>query len=98
MSSEPRITTSVVEHLESLIDLFERSASDRVIDLAEQRAIRAAMRGAYATSVDADEGLAIGIAQLRRGPDSERAKRLMGERRSRLRLVAKNDAVEPEIA
>lgn len=94
VASEPRMTTELVERTEEIIDLWNSARRDNVIDLQEQRDITRRLQALGRQSADVDEGLAIVVAMVRRGPDSERAKRLMGERRQRLRLVIKNDPQE----
>ena len=91
MAQEARITTILVDHAEDLLDTWNDSWKDGVLDLTERRQIEDCLKLVYRQSVDVDESAAITVAMLRLGPDAPRVERLMGERRARLRLVVKND-------
>ena len=91
MAHQPRMTTNLVEHTEDLLDICRVVERDDVIDLDEWRRVKEGIRLVYQEAVGVDESAAITVAMLRLGPDSERVNRLMGERRSRLRLVVRNE-------
>lgn len=109
MAMGERMTTTLVERTEVLMDTWRESMRDGVIYLSERRRIDAALEVVYRGTVDVDEATAITVAMLRNGPESQRVERLMderrsrlrlmGERRSRLRLVVRNDNPQgPQVA
>lgn len=88
MSSEARLSTELVEQAEEIEDHWDRIWADHVITVEEAIEHEQKLKMVTTKGTELDEGIAITIAYLRRGPASPRAHRLQAERAKRQPVTA----------
>lgn len=75
MQRQP-LTRVAVEELEDVFDKFRAMASDGELCHNDQAALLVELQEALDATIAADEAQALGIAAMRNGPTSQRARRL----------------------
>lgn len=75
MNRQPLIRIAV-EEVEDVLDKFRARAADGVLCHSDQAALLAELQEALDATIAADEAQALGIAEMRMGPASQRVRRL----------------------
>jgi hypothetical protein len=80
MSMQPRITTVIVTHFETLTDRITEAFADGVVTPDESREIAALVEQGHQTAMQADDGIRLGVALIRGGTGSTHVKRYAADR------------------
>ena len=75
MQRQPLITIAV-EEIEDVLDKFRARAADGELCLSDQAALLVELQEALDATIAASEAQALGIAEMRMGPASQRVRRL----------------------